>query len=78
VAGGRELLRPDARLDPDNDIALGNKAFALYYAQDESAAEALRAFIDSAADNPDLAQQVENARGMLAEVEASGDTTTTP
>ncbi|MCK8114662.1 tetratricopeptide repeat protein [Anaerosoma tenue] len=65
-------------LDPGNDIALGNKAFALYYAQDESAAEGLRAFIDGAADNADLAQQVENARGMLAEVEASGETTTTP
>ena len=65
-------------LDPGNDIALGNKAFALYYAQDESAAEGLREFIDGAADNADLAQQVENARGMLAEVEASGDTTTTP
>lgn len=67
-------------VDPTNDIALGNKAFALYYAQDaELAPAALRAFIDGASDNAQLAEQVENARGMLAELEsASAPTTTTP
>ncbi|MDO8848084.1 MAG: hypothetical protein Q7W51_06835 [Coriobacteriia bacterium] len=62
-------------VDPSNDIALGNKAFALYYAQDdELAPAALQAFIDGAADNAALAAQVENAQGMLAEFE----TTTAP
>lgn len=67
-------------VDPSNDIALGNKAFALYYAQDaELAPAALQAFIDGASDNAQLAEQVENARGMLAELEsASAPTTTTP
>lgn len=66
-------------LDPENDIALGNKAFALYYAQDNGAAAALQAFIEGAADNPQLAPQVENATGMLAEVQAAASTpATTP
>ena len=65
-------------IDPEDDIALGNRAFALYYAQDSRAIEGLRAFIDGAADNPDLAQQVDNANGMLAELEASAIATTTP
>jgi len=63
-------------LDPSNDIALGNKAFALYYAQDaELAPAALKAFIEGAADSASLSQQVENARGMLAEFESAGSTT---
>lgn len=67
-------------LDPSHDIALGNKAFALYYAQDaELAPAALRAFIEGAAGNASLADQLENAQGMLAEMEsASTATTTTP
>lgn len=72
-------------LDPENDIALGNKAFALYYASDRSAADALRAFIDGASDNTALAAQVENAGALLAELEAAAATpidstpaTTTP
>lgn len=67
-------------LDPSHDIALGNKAFALYYAQDtELAPAALRAFIEGAAGNTSLADQIENAQGMLAEMEsASTATTTTP
>lgn len=65
-------------LDPTDDIALGNKAFALYYAQDaELAPAALRTFIDAAADNAQLSAQVENARGMLAELESAPATTTT-
>jgi lipoprotein NlpI len=55
-------------MDPSHDIALGNKAFALYYAQDaELAPAALQAFIDGAGDNPSLAEQIDNARAMLAE-----------
>ncbi len=66
-------------LDPENDIALGNKAFALYYAQDKGAAAALQAFITSASDNTDLTQQVENATGLLAELEAAASApATTP
>jgi tetratricopeptide (TPR) repeat protein len=65
-------------LDPSHDIALGNKAFALYYAQDVNLAPAaLRAFIDGASDNASLAQQLDNARGMLAELEAASTATTT-
>ncbi|MBN2248130.1 MAG: hypothetical protein JW733_05475 [Coriobacteriia bacterium] len=56
---------------PDDDIALGNKAFALFYASDDRAADALRAFIDAAGDNAGLAAQVENARALLAELEAA-------
>jgi tetratricopeptide (TPR) repeat protein len=66
---------------PDDDVVLGNKAFALYYAGDrEPAIPALRAFIDAASDNTRLSAQVENARGMLAELEAapSAPATTTP
>lgn len=65
-------------LDPADQIVLGNKAFALYYAQDGRAIEGLRAFIAGAAGNVDLAQQVDNAKGMLAELEASVVSTTTP
>jgi len=65
-------------MDPSHDIALGNKAFALYYAQDaELAPAALRAFIDGAGDNASLAQQLDNARGMLAEFESAPTTATT-
>lgn len=63
-------------IDPSNDIALGNKAFALYYAQDaQLAPAALEAFIAGASDNASLSQQVENARGMLAELESAGVST---
>ena len=72
-------------LDPDNDIALGNRAFALYYAGDSRAVDGLQAFIDGAADNTALAAQVENARTLLAELQAasaspigSAPATTTP
>ncbi len=65
-------------MDPSHDVALGNKAFALYYAQDaERAPGALQAFIDGAADNASLSAQVENARGMLAELESAPTTSTT-
>lgn len=64
-------------MDPSHDIALGNKAFALYYAQDaELAPAALQAFIDGAAGNASLAPQLENARGMLTELESAPATTT--
>lgn len=58
-------------LRPDDDIALGNKAFALYYASDNRAVEALQAFIDGASDNAGLSAQVENARALLAELQAA-------
>lgn len=64
---------------PDDDVVLGNKAFALYYAGDlDLAKPALQAFISAAADNSQLAAQVDNARSLLAEVEASATATTTP
>lgn len=63
---------------PDDDVVLGNKAFALYYAQDAVLAPAaLEAFIAAAADNPSLAAQVENARGMLTELATASATATT-
>lgn len=67
-------------LRPDDDIVLGNKAFALYYAADAEAPAALGAFIDSAAGNTTLAAQVENARQMLAQLQVQSieTSTTTP
>lgn len=69
-------------MDPANDIALGNKAFALFYAQDNALAPAaLQAFIDGASDNTNLTSQVENAKGMLADLQSrsvTATTTTTP
>jgi len=67
-------------VDPSNDVALGNKAFALYYAKDAVLAPAaLRAFLEGAADNASLSAQLDNARGMLAELESAPTTpTTTP
>jgi tetratricopeptide (TPR) repeat protein len=72
-------------LRPDDDIVLGNKAFALYYASDPGVATALEEFIAAASDNPQLTAQVENAQGLLAQVKAatpppSGESseTTTP
>ena len=69
-------------INPDDDIVLGNRAFALYYAQSDDAQAGLQAFIDGASDNAALAAQVENARGMLAELQSAGvgsvPSTTTP
>lgn len=65
-------------LTPDDDIVLGNKAFALYYAQSPDAAEALEAFVDGASDNAGLAAQVENARSMLDGLQAAPESTGTP
>ncbi len=56
---------------PDDDVLLGNKAFALYYAASMDAGPALEAFIASASDNAGLAAQVENAKGLLAGIEAA-------
>jgi hypothetical protein len=63
-------------LRPDDDIVLGNKAFALYYAGDPLAKSAIEAFIASAADNADLAQQVQQAQSYLTELESTPATTT--
>jgi lipoprotein NlpI len=63
-------------LRPDDDIVLGNKAFALYYAASADAGTALQAFIDGASDNAGLAAQVDNARGLLAEFEAASQSAT--
>jgi hypothetical protein len=70
-------------LRPDDAVALGNKAFALYYAQSPDTPAALQAFIEGAANSTALAQQVETARGMLAEfpvqsAPSGAETTTTP
>jgi len=54
-------------LRADDNVALGNKAFALYYAQSADAPAALRAFISAAAGNAQLVAQVANAEAMLAE-----------
>jgi hypothetical protein len=69
-------------LRPDDEVALGNRAFALFYAQSPDAAAALQAFIDEAADSAILAAQVESARGLLAQLGSapgpSEDATTAP
>ncbi|MBN2841421.1 MAG: hypothetical protein JXP37_10750 [Coriobacteriia bacterium] len=70
-------------LRPDDEVALGNKAFALYYAQSPDTPAALQAFIEGAADSTALAQLVETARSMLAEfpvqsAPSGAETTTTP
>lgn len=65
-------------IDPSHDVALGNKAFALFYAQDPGAAAAIEAFLAGAADNPALAEQRSTAEQMLDDVNASAATTTTP
>lgn len=62
---------------PDDDVILGNKAFALYYSgETELAREALAIFVDAASDNARLTAQVENARNMLATLESTPATTT--
>jgi len=63
---------------PDDDVLLGNKAFALHYAGSVDAPAALQAFVDNAGDNPALAGQVETARGYLVEYAGAAPTTTTP
>lgn len=74
-------------VQPGDDIVLGNKSFALYYAYKSGASvepavlmDAIEAFIAAAADNAQLQPQVDNARGMLDEIKgaASAPTTTTP
>lgn len=65
-------------LTPDNVNVMGDKAFALYYGNSDNAAAALQTFIDAAATRTDLAQQVESASGLLAELQASQTTTTAP
>ena len=54
-------------LQPDHEVAPGNKAFALYYAQSPDAPAAVQAFLDGAAGSTALAAQLETARGMIAE-----------
>lgn len=63
-------------LRPDDDVVLGNKAFALFYAKSGDAPAALEAFIAAASDNAALAPQVESARQMLAELGGSTATGT--
>lgn len=63
-------------LRPDDDIVLGNKAFALYYANDPLAKPALEAFVTAASDNADLAEQVKNAQSYLTQLESTPATTT--
>lgn len=64
---------------PDDDAALGNKAFALYYAQDfDLAKPAIETFIAAASDNPALSAKVEEGRKILTELAASANATTTP
>jgi hypothetical protein len=63
---------------PGDDVLLGNKAFALYYAESVDALAALQAFVDAAADNAQLAGQVETARGYITQLSGSSETTTTP
>lgn len=55
--------------DPTDEVLLGNKAFALYYAGSSSVGPALIAFIENPS-SARLAEQVETARQMLAEVQA--------
>ncbi|MBN2404297.1 MAG: hypothetical protein JXE06_01805 [Coriobacteriia bacterium] len=51
-------------ITPDDVVVLGNKGFALAYANDPAAADALRAFI--AADVDDTTGQVANATELLS------------
>ena len=60
---------------PDDVVVLGNKGFALAYANDPGAADALRAFI--AADVNNTTGQVPNATELLASIEAAQNTSTT-
>jgi hypothetical protein len=60
---------------PGDVILLGNKGFALAYADDAGAAAALRAFI--AADVTDSTGQVANASELLAGLEAAGSVAAT-
>jgi len=60
---------------PDDVVVLGNKAFALTYAGDAGAPDALRAFI--AADTTNSTGQVESASQLLADWVASESLTTT-
>lgn len=66
------------KLRPDDDVVLGNKAFALAYANDPGAAVALQAFIDGASDNSTLSEQVANAKSLLAQIKAAAESTSTP
>lgn len=62
---------------PDDDVLLGNKAFALFYAgETELAKEAILVFVEAAEDNARLTQQVDNARRMLTQLESAPATTT--
>jgi tetratricopeptide (TPR) repeat protein len=61
---------------PDDDIVLGNRAFALYYGQDANAPAGLEDFITAASDNTGLAQQVQTAQEMLTTLESSTATQT--
>ncbi len=60
-------------ITPDDSIILGNKAFALTYAGSPNAKAALEAFI--ATNDAALADQISNAKQLLAEIVASESAT---
>ncbi len=60
-------------ITPDDPIILGNKAFALTYAGSPNAKAALEAFI--ATNDAALADQISNAKQLLAEIVASESAT---
>jgi predicted RNA polymerase sigma factor len=59
-------------ITPGDVVVLGNKAFALTYANSPDAKAALEAFI--ATNAPTLAEQIANAKQLLAEIIASEST----
>ena len=63
-----EYYDKSLEFQPDNAHVLGDKAFALYWAESPLTAGALQDFIAKAERNRDLVQQVERAREMLSEV----------
>lgn len=66
-------------LQADNDLVIGDRAFALAYSGDSRALAALQAFVDAASDNPSLTAQVDSAKSLLAQLQSlSSSTTTTP
>lgn len=65
-------------IKPDDNIVLGNRAFALYYSGDQRAEAALQVFAKAAIGDKQLAAQVKTAGEMLASIQkASSGTTST-
>ncbi|PKQ19497.1 MAG: hypothetical protein CVT66_09855 [Actinobacteria bacterium HGW-Actinobacteria-6] len=62
-------------INPTDNVAIGNKSFALAYAGSPDAEAALKAFI--ATEDPTLAPQIANAQELLAQIQSSAATGST-